>query len=251
MRRVLPIVLALGLFAVLAWPSRRLDLLAMRELFRGAEALGIIRAGTNYWGQILGYNVPTHPDLLHALVRFLAALVAHAPALIVALTLHGRLWRWVAQAPPPVALETLAARLRALAARPGFALLAFALALTLTEDRLHSLIRTWVFQAGRAAGCAYEMVGVLVVGPEGPFFGGPAAPLFNGLWRHLPWLLPIVGAFVPALVVHHVLHRRACLAGAALRCSKCGYSLAGLAGPRCPECGRITATGLSGCHDGR
>lgn len=230
---LLAIPLALAAFLLLAWPTYWIDLILMRELFRAAEALGLIGPGGPFWGQIAGRNIPRHSEAMHLLVRFLAALPAYVPALLVALGLYAVVWRRASHVLRPGGRD---ASVLARSVRLGVPILLFALILTLAQDRLESRIRNMVFEAGRAAGCNYFMSGGLLVGPDGPFFGGGFEDAFNFAWRTLPWAAAVLGAFAPSLAVFHVLIRRSARPDR-WHCV-CGYSLAGLRDPRCPECGR-------------
>jgi hypothetical protein len=89
--RLASILHPFALFLLLLYPTRYADLFAMREIFRAAEAAGLLTPSGRFWGQILGYNIPYHSQWFHHLVRFLAALIAYAPALLLTLALHHRL----------------------------------------------------------------------------------------------------------------------------------------------------------------
>lgn len=227
------IPLALAAFLLLAWPIYWLDLILMRELFRAAEALGLIGSGGPFWGQIAGRNIPRHSEAMHLLVRFLAALPAYTPALLVAFGLYAFVWRRASHVLRPGGRD---ASMLPSVLRLAVPILLFALILTFAQDRLEDRIRNMVFEAGRAAGCNYFMSGVLLMGRDGPFFGGSLEDVFNFAWRNLPWAATLLGAFAPSLAVFHVLNRRTARPDR-LHCV-CGYSLAGLRDPRCPECGR-------------
>jgi len=101
MHRGTGLAVALGLFGILVYPARYLDLLVLRELFGAAVAIGWLPAGgPSYWEEIMGRDIPLHSDLFHATVRFLAAIIAFAPVLLLTLTFYERIaFRCAARGP--------------------------------------------------------------------------------------------------------------------------------------------------------
>jgi hypothetical protein len=104
-------------------------------------------------------------------------------------------------------------------------------------------ILEWILDAGRAAGCGLTQTGGIAWGPGGPFVGdGLRVRAFNILAREGVWLTGAGVGFTAAFLVYACLvrteHWRLVGYRGPTRCGPCGYTLRGLRGPRCPECGR-------------
>jgi len=101
-----------------------------------------------------------------------------------------------------------------------------------------------VMRWGEAAGCQVIREGGVVMGMDGPFFGGgPKTRVWNRVYRHAPWASAAGLAYIAAMVAYSVCAGplgRTRLFGyrGQTRCGVCGYTLHGLKEPRCPECGR-------------
>jgi hypothetical protein len=82
---------SLVVFCGLLFVSFDLCLIVQREIYRAAEALGIMQAGGPLAGQIKGFNYLRSPEWMHPLSQFLGAAIGYGPALIVALLCFHRL----------------------------------------------------------------------------------------------------------------------------------------------------------------
>jgi hypothetical protein len=91
LRPALGFLAGAALFAALLFPSRWLELRAVRELLRGAEAAGLMDLSGGLGGQILGYNYYRKPEWVHWAVWVLSAAAAYAPALACSLLLAQRI----------------------------------------------------------------------------------------------------------------------------------------------------------------
>jgi hypothetical protein len=217
---------ALGVFTIMLVALSRVELLIMRELYGLAQDAGLLPENPAGAMQILGRYIPGPPPWMRWSVRTLAAFGGMGGAVCLAILVHRRL-----------ALPGAFSRLL----RSGHAWLRLALAVAIyalliapAETYVAPLVRDVVFRAGAAAGCDYFMSGELLVGPDGPFDGGPGAAVFNFAWRWLPWATAHAVAFLVALLVEHRMTATAARRG---RCRVCDYHLHAAIGAVCPECG--------------
>jgi hypothetical protein len=222
-----------SLLIALAWavPASCLRLYPLRELLRLGESTGITPPA-RLGGQILGFNFVSPPAWYHLVALTLSAAIALAPALLPALWLRLRL----ASGRRDFSASTVLASRRAL-----LALLA-ASAVYATLDRL---ARDWLWNLcvslGVAIGGQVSHIGLVAVGPDGPFFGGGLLDnIGNLLTRYGPDVAITLAAAIAAVAVHSLLWRADLLAAAAGHlCPHCGYDLSATpAGAPCPECGR-------------
>ncbi len=105
-------------------------------------------------------------------------------------------------------------------------------------------LRSWVTRHGEAAGCGVMRSGPYFIGRSGPFIGEDLKhDAWNFAWRHVGLAVSSAAGLGAAAGVYTVC---ACGLGRTrlfgyrgpTRCGVCGYALAGLTEPRCPECGR-------------
>lgn len=222
------LIVVLVVFATAAYPCRRLELLCQREVYHALESTGIITRGPNLWGQIMGRNIPRHPAWMTVGVRSIGTL-GILPAMMVALMLTpqlGTAWRAV---PTPERWKW--------AVRPVIvAWIVYAIATAVLEPHVSNSIASGAFSLGKLLGCGYFQSGAIAIGPDGPFMTGRWAPACNAIWRIAPSIVGSATAFVPAMLVFHVLVRRR-VASLGPGCTTCGYDVTGLRGPLCPECG--------------
>lgn len=120
----------------------------------------------------------------------------------------------------------------------------FAIVDVYVGERHHSDMQEWIIQRGRAAGCQVIVESRVLWGRDGPFFGGGfKVRLFNGLAMYGPWLAGAMSGFAAAAGTYaacRALGRRGPRESKGVtRCGRCGYALAGLKEPRCPECGLV------------
>jgi len=105
-------------------------------------------------------------------------------------------------------------------------------------------LERWIIERGEAAGCQVMQAGAIVWGPDGPFFGGGLkVRAFNFAAKHGPWLGGAAAGWLTAVGAYMVCRRlerfRPLGYRGPTRCGRCGYRLAGLREPRCPECGLV------------
>lgn len=107
-------------------------------------------------------------------------------------------------------------------------------------------VSDWIARAGNRAGCEWVfMSGVYAVTDSGVFHGDdPKTRAWNVAYRHGASLAAAgaawgAGAGVYLLAAGPLGRTRVFGHRGATRCGRCGYDLAGLAQPRCPECGRV------------
>lgn len=105
-------------------------------------------------------------------------------------------------------------------------------------------LQFWIIERGKAAGCDVVQSSAYFIGEDGPFFGeGFRDAAWNFVWRHAA-LMSASGAGLACAALVYALGagplRRTRVFGyrGPTRCGACGYALAGLVEPRCPECGR-------------
>lgn len=90
LRSWLGFILALPIFAAVAFACRWAELYVLYGLYVGGEFVGLISAAAPLRGQILGHNIPDHPAWVEGLISFVAIAVSYAPALLVALLAYHR-----------------------------------------------------------------------------------------------------------------------------------------------------------------
>lgn len=105
-------------------------------------------------------------------------------------------------------------------------------------------IREWTVGRGERAGGSVFRSGPYFVGERGPFLGDSGVDRrWNFLYRNLAWAAAAAGGFCAAAAVFTI---ESTLLGCTrpfgyrgpTRCGGCGYMLAGLCEPCCPECGQ-------------
>lgn len=105
-------------------------------------------------------------------------------------------------------------------------------------------IESWIVHRGIDAGCDAFLSRTYVVGEHGPFFGDDTkCARWNFLWRHATLAASTAAGLASAAAVYGLAagplgRTRAFGYRGPTRCGSCGYALAGLTEPRCPECGR-------------
>jgi hypothetical protein len=230
-------LLALAALAAWAIPSQHLHLLALRELFRAGESVGITTIqsrGGQLGGQILGFNYCRPPSWYAFTAQAIAAAISLAPILLPALYLtsgchHSRRGRAVVTA-------------RKLLTRAVITLLLTGLVFVTLDRFLGPWLYLRMIDLGeRLGGSVSRISGFIATGPRGPFSGERLADsLGNFLTRHGPRIIFTILASIPALILHARLWRRDLNATALLHlCPTCGYDLrATPATSPCPECGR-------------
>lgn len=221
-------MLTLIIFTAVAYPCWRLELLCRREIYHALESAGIITRGTNLWGQILGRNIPLHPQWMTAAVRGVGTLGV-LPAMVLALSAYSLLhapWRFLSPA----------RRWKWLTIGIVIAALVYGTAVAFLEPTITDRVRDAAFRLGKALGGQYFQSGEVFVGKDGPFMSGPWSRTCNFLWREGPRLSMSIVGFIPALVAFHVLVLRRIPTDPSL-CPGCGYDLSGLQSASCPECG--------------
>jgi hypothetical protein len=91
-RRVWPAAaVGAGIFLTLYWPSSWGRLIAMREFYRAAEAVGVMDPRAGLGGQVLGRNFARDPRWLHPLISGAAGAAGFGPALVLSLLAISRL----------------------------------------------------------------------------------------------------------------------------------------------------------------
>lgn len=97
---------AVAIYAALAYPGARVQMLCVREGYRLSELVGIMDPGGALGGQILGFNYQREPGWVHRVLWTLGAAAGYGPGLVAALgaatpgvwrgvTMCGRCGRWV------------------------------------------------------------------------------------------------------------------------------------------------------------
>ncbi|HYE03830.1 MAG TPA: hypothetical protein VD963_11435, partial [Phycisphaerales bacterium] len=215
-----------GLVAVaLAYPSYWLSLYTLRELYRLFELVGLMDPRGPLGGQLLGHNFQRHPAWVHWVAGGLAAALGFAPALALSFalarraagrarpTLCGRCGgalRGLGEPRCPRCADPLVGRPDASwparhvhARRFALALAAFALVHVYVTRAHTDGIRAWVVEHGQAAGCQAAHISVLVIGPEGPFWGDDVkTTAWNFAWRHGPCIAAFAAAWGAAVSAH-------------------------------------------------
>lgn len=91
MRRFFTILVPVCLFALAAYPSWYGSLYVRREMYRLFELVGIMHAGGDLGGQLLGFNYQRHPEWAHYGAVFVSGVVAFAPAVLGAVYVRRRM----------------------------------------------------------------------------------------------------------------------------------------------------------------
>lgn len=228
MRRLLLFIAVFIVVGVAANWLSYLQLLGRRETYHALEALGAITPTTNVWGQILGRNIPRHPEWMTILVRGIGT-VGVIPLLVPLLAL-----RAFSAAPRHALLSPPGRRL----AVKGVAVawIAFALFIAFLEPAALRIGRDAALEVGKFAGCGYFLSRSLLMGPDGPFLSGRWASPCNHLWKQGPNVAMHLVAFAAALAAFQPSLCRIARSAPKGVCPSCGYDLAGLKTSTCPEC---------------
>jgi hypothetical protein len=245
-------------------------------LYRGLEVAGWMDESKGLGGQVAGYNFWREPIWLREIANLLRDWMVLMPLFLAVLFLWERCgagwrqtvcgacggWRWNADGACAgcgvhAGMSDASMKRRGWLTPMGSTLLragawsgwAGASAHWLMEFLdFDALLRQRVFlKVGEMLGGEVMYVGVMVVGPNGPFVGdGFVAKVLNAGYRWGPELVMLAVAAVIAVVGARVLVRRGVVRYRGMTvCGGCGYGLVGVPGARCPECGDKRSGGLA------
>ena len=228
MRRFLAGILALAIILLAFYPCWWLHLLIMRELYALSDAMGLLTGSPVRAMQIMGRYITRPPEWLRWTVEILAAMGGFGPALVGALAAHQAV-AFRAHLRPRIASGRWVARVLTMS-------IVVAAGIAVLSTWIEWPMREWILDLGRSAGCSVAMIsGRLLMTDDGPFIDGRCHGAFNLMYGWLPLVLPVIAAFVPALLMQHLLLRRA--GRTQTQCLSCGYELRGNTSGVCPECG--------------
>lgn len=214
---------------IVAWVTTRLGWVqyyVLAGLYWLLEQAGWMDTTKGLGGQVAGYNYWREPIWL----RQIANLMRDWMVLVPLLLMVWFLW------------ERRGAGWRKMVWRAG-ALSAWAAATVhwamLLID-VDAVLRQKVFlKIGEALGGQVIYIGVMVSGPNGPFVGEDwRSVIFNAMYRYGPELVMLAIAAAVTVAGARLLVRCGVVkCRDASECESCGYSLVGVPGVVCPECG--------------